>query len=132
MKSLFYFFIFIFLLGCKSSNYPVGEDAFDTGTEFIGACLKGDFDKASFYMLQDSVNISMMETLEKKYHSNSASLQQEYKDASIIIDHEEIVNDSIHFIFYKNSFDKIAHKLKVLNTEGKWLVDFKYTFNGNL
>jgi hypothetical protein len=129
--ALFFLLAFITFTSC-GSKYPPAENAFDAGREFIDACLKGDFNKASFYMLQNGTNINILDSIQKEYNAKSSTLQQQYKSASIIIGQEETVSDSIHIIYYKNSYDKIAHKLKVVKSNDNWLVDFKYTFNGNL
>ena len=64
----------------------------------------------------------------------------EFRDAAngirlncvIIINEDAALNDTMHIINYSNSYDKIARKVKVIQRNGNWLVDFKYTFNGNL
>jgi hypothetical protein len=134
MKRIAFFIsAFIFLSSCNSgNNYSAAENAFDAGREFIDGCLKGDFDKASFYMLQDSVNAGLLSKMKKEYDADNATRKQQYKDASIIIDQDETVSSAEHIIYYKNSYDKIARKVKVVNANSNWLVDLKYTFNGNL
>jgi hypothetical protein len=134
MKAMICFITVLFFLSSCSggNNYPAAENDFDAGREFIDGCLKGDFAKALFYMSQDSVNIKLLENLKKEYDADNATLKQQYKDASIIIDQDETIDPATHIIYYKNSYDKIAHKVKVLNENGTWLVDLKYTFNGNL
>ncbi|MEP6513600.1 MAG: hypothetical protein ABJA79_07015 [Parafilimonas sp.] len=115
-----------------SGKYPKAENALDAAREFISASLKGDFQKASFYMLKDEENQHRLNLIEKDYRSKSNSQKQEYFDASIIINEDATLNDSIHIINYQNSYDNIARKVKVINRNNTWLVDFKYTFNGNL
>lgn len=132
MKAVLYFVMAFLLFTSCGSKYPPSENAFDAGREFIDACLKGDFNKASFYMLQNATNNNILDSLQKEYNAKSTTLQQQYKSASIIIDQEETFSDSIHIIYYKNSYDKVAHKIKVVKSNDNWLVDFKYTFNGNL
>ena len=114
------------------SSYPKAEDPLDAAREFIDACLKGDFDKAGFYMLQDDENKMQLEKLKGDYRTRSASEKEEYKAASINILEEDTVNDTLHIIDYKNSYDNIARKARVIQRDGAWLVDLKYTFNGNL
>ncbi len=135
MRLLKYLLISTLLLtsSCNDASklYPKAENGLDAGREFIDGCLKGDFKKASFYMLDDAENRQRLEGVEKDYSLNNAD-QKEYNSASIIIDQEEILNDTLEIIHYRNSFDKIARKVKVVLQNGNWLVDFKYTFNGNL
>jgi hypothetical protein len=130
MKWLLVVISSILLLSC--SSYPKAEDPLDAAREFIDACLKGDFNKADFYMLQDKENKALLDKVKANYHSRSASERKEYNDANIIILEEDAVNDSTEIINYKNSYDNIARKARVIQQDNTWLVDLKYTFNGNL
>lgn len=126
-------FIFLFvLIACNNTNYPSATTALEGGREFIDACLKGDFKKASFYMIDDSTNSSELLKLKRDYNTKGQEEKHAYSTASINIMEDATISDSIHIINYKNSYDNIARKVKVINRDGKWLVDLKYTFNGNL
>ena len=128
-------FVFVLLLSvfCSCNNpYPKAENAFDAGREFIDGCLKGDFDKARSYLLQNEANEKQFEKLINNYRQKSSEQKQEYHTASINVLEEDSVSDSVHIINYKNSFDNIARKLKIVQTKEGWLVDLSYTFNGNL
>lgn len=126
--------LFLFLcIGCSNpKNYIPANDAFDAAREFVGACLKGDFERASFYMLQDEQNKGLLKEKEVKYRSTTASQQRQLGEASIQnITIEEITpNETI--VYYKNSYDNIGRKVKIIFTNKTWLVDFKYSFNPNL
>ena len=117
-------------LACNS--YPKAENPLDAAREFIDACLKGDFDKANFYMLHDDENKAQMEKLKAAYRSRGASEKNEYNNANIVILEDSAVNDTTEIINYKNSYDNIARKARVIQRDNTWLVDLKYTFNGNL
>jgi hypothetical protein len=117
---------------CTSPDYEPAVTALDGGREFIDGCLKGDFKKAAFYMIDDSTNQSDILKIKRDYNSKSQDQKQAYASASIIINEDETINDSVHIINYSNSYDKIARKVKVIKRNGNWLVDFTYTFNGNL
>jgi hypothetical protein len=58
--------------------------------------------------------------------------KKEYHDASITIFEDAVLNDTTHIINFQNSYDKIGRKVKVILHNESWLVDFKYTFDGNL
>lgn len=120
------------MLACNNLNYEPAATALDGAREFIDGCLKGDFKKAGFYMIDDATNQSDLLKIKKDYDTKSADDKHSYAAASLIINDDETINDSTHIINYSNSFDKIGHKVKVINQKGVWLVDFKYTFNGNL
>jgi hypothetical protein len=130
MRWLLLVCISMLLFSCNS--YPKAEDPLDAAREFIDACLKGDFDKANFYMLQDNENKAMLDKVKVNYKSRTATERDQYKEANIIILEEDAVNDSTEIINYKNSYDNIARKTRVINRNGTWQVDLKYTFNGNL
>ena len=133
MKYLYSFLVF-FLVSCGNINseYKDADNAIDAGREFIDACLKGDFVKASFYMIQDDTNKQDLARIEKLYRDKDRDGRRQYREASINI--AEIANptESITIINYSNSFDRVGHKIKVIQQGNKWLVDFKYTFNPNL
>ena len=123
----------ITLAACNGTgNYSKAENAFDAGREFIDGCLKGDFDKARFYMLRNDANNKQLDKLQADYNKKSSDEKEQYREASINILEEETISDSVHIINYKNSFDNVARKLKVTKTNDGWLVDLPYTFSGNL
>ena len=134
MKYLSILLAAVLLCNCNDKvNYPKAENAFDAGREFIDGCLKGDFDKAAFYMINDDKNNDLLLTQKRNFNDKSKAEQQQYHDASIIINEDATLNDSTHIIInYQNSFDKTGRKVKVILRNGVWLVDFKYTFDGNL
>jgi regulation of enolase protein 1 (concanavalin A-like superfamily) len=120
------------LFSCAEKHYTKAENALDAGREFIDGCLKGDFDKATYYMVQDDQNKSLLLQQKRNYDAKSKEEKQEYNNASIIIYEDATLNDSTHIINYQNSYDKVGRKVKVVLQNNTWLVDFKYTFNPNL
>lgn len=135
MKPLIAFICLVIAIqySCNGGNsYPEASNAFDAGREFIDGCLKGDFTKAAFYMVPDEQNNKDLLEIKRVYNSKSTDQKREYYTASIIIEEEETVSDSIHIIHYKNSYDKVARKVKIVLLNNTWQVDFKYTFDGNL
>lgn len=131
MKKLFTLFLTVMFLSC-GTNYPPATTALEGGREFIDACLKGDFDKATFYMINDNENNDYLLKIKRDFHEKGSEQRIEYGKASINIIEDAAINDSIHIINYKNSYDNTVRKVKVIKKDNKWLVDFKYTFNGNL
>ena len=120
------------LLFCSCSQYRPASTALEGGREFIDACLKGDFKKATVYMVDDSENEKDLLKIKRDYDSKNEDNKHSYATASIIINEDATINDTTHIVNYKNSYDQFARKVKVVQRNGKWLVDFKYTFNGNL
>lgn len=130
MKWILLLCVGLCFISCNA--YEQATDPLDAAREFIDACLKGDFDKAAFYMLPGEENNAQLEQLKAQYRARSAKEKEAYRDASLNILEESVVNDSIHIINYKNSYDNVARKARVVERSGNWLVDLTYTFNGNL
>src|SRR5215831_19898418 len=120
------------VFSCSEKRYTKAENALDAGREFIDGCLKGDFDQASYYMVQDDQNKSLLLQQKRNYDAKSKEEKQQYNTASIIIYEDATLNDSTHIINYQNSYDKVGRKVRVVLQNNTWLVDFKYTFNPNL
>lgn len=122
------------IVSCNSGKrqFPKAENALDAGREFIDATLKGDFEKAGFYMLSDEENKKLLQQYQTKYNTQSKQDQFALKQSVINILEVNDVSEKETIINYSNSFNKVAHKIKVVNVNGNWLADFKYTFDGNL
>jgi hypothetical protein len=63
--------IVLSLSSCTGSEYPPASTALEACREFIDGCLKGDFKKASFYMIDDSINQSELLKIQRDYNSKS-------------------------------------------------------------
>jgi len=126
----------VFLLfACKNKNeeYHKPEDALDAGREFIQQSLAGHFNAAKQYMLQDEENNYWLSKWSQEFNNLSEQERAGYNKASInILEVADVVKDSIMVISYTNSYKKRPQKIKVVKYNGDWLVDFKYTFSGNL
>ena len=83
-------------------------------------------------MIDDTENQKDLLKIKRDYDLKKEDNKQAYATSSIIINEDATVNDTMHIINYKNSYDQFARKVKVVQRNSKWLVDFKYTFNGNL
>ena len=132
MKPFVFGLISCLLFFSCGNSYPKAENDFDAGREFIDGCLKGDFERARFYLLKNETNNQQFDKLINNYRNKSSEQKKGYHEASINVLEEDAVSDSVHIINYKNSFDKIPHKLKVVQTGDGWQVDLSYTFSGNL
>lgn len=128
MKNLCFCFLLIcFTLSCdtKQKDYSAAENAFDAGREFIDAALKGDFEKAAFYMKDDAANKQVLLKQKNDYTASATVIKEEYRQASIIIAQDSTINDTVHIISYANSYDRKSKMLKVIFTNKTWLVDLK-------
>lgn len=126
----FLFVSLLFFLSCSSNHveYLKAENAFDAGREFIDGTLKGDFKKASFYMLNDSTNQVFLTVQEKDFRLKDKEGRQQLRTASINIQQVEDLDSTVSIIHYNNSYDKIEQSVKVIKQNNTWLVDFKYSF----
>ena len=128
---LFFIWLIIFFCSC-TSKYQKATDPLDAAREFIYGCLTGDVERATFYMIDDAENKTQLLKIKRDFDAKSNEEKYEFANASIIINEDATLSDTVHIINYKNSYDHIGRKVKVINRKGVWQVDFKYTFNGNL
>ncbi len=133
MKRLLFLFSLVVLFSCKSnSSYPKAENALDAGREFIDGFMKGDTKKAEAYMLIDDKNKALLGKLHRQLRTSSTETQEGYRSSSIVIGEIDEVTENEVIIQYKSSFDMTPKKVKVIKSEGKWVVDLKYTLNPNM
>lgn len=134
MKRLMFLLLWAVMFSCKDDPkiYPKAETALDAGREFIDAFLKGDTKRAEAYMLDDDENRALINKLHRQLRNRSDEDEQGYKESSIIVGDIDNVTENEVIIQYKASYDRIPRKIKVINKNGSWLVDLKYTLNPNL
>ncbi len=128
-KIVLWFFVFI-AGSCNSSNNEMllAENGLDAGREFIDGCLKGDFIKANFYMLQDEVNVQFLKTTEASFRERDKEGRQQLRLASINIKSVIEPTDSTVELSHSNSYDTSQQKLLIIHRNNKWLVDYKKSF----
>ncbi|MFZ1799279.1 MAG: hypothetical protein WAU24_05390 [Chitinophagaceae bacterium] len=120
-----YLLIFIACLVCSCDNSPTyshAENALDAGREFIDGCLKGDFRQAAFYMKTVEADKAALEVLKKKYYSFSEAERTQLGQASIIILQDSTVNDTLHFLQFRNSYDTTQKIIFVSLNQDAWQV----------
>jgi len=132
-KTIFLFFLIgLMTTGCNPVGFKKPEDGLDAGREFIRAVLDGDYKKGELYVLPDEEDIRIYKRYTDYMKKRSPEELQGLKEASIIVNKIEPVNDTVQIINYANSFSKKPMDIKVVKQDGQWWVDFKYTFSGNL
>lgn len=120
------------LVGCQNEKQVPNTDI-DVARAFIRDILDNDFKGARALMLADSTNQEYFNLFEKQYSAKSKEERESYHQADIIVNEISNVNDSVTIVNYSNSFkQKSSSKVKVVRNNGQWMVDFKYTFSGNL
>ena len=135
MKYLLILLSFTFLFSCNNdyNSYVKPENALDAGRQFIDNALKGKFNNAKKYMLQDEENNYWLAKWSEEFNKISEQEKTGFSNASInIMEITDIIADSVTIIHYTNSFKNKPQKIKVLKSNDTWMVDFKYTFSGNL
>ena len=108
------------------------NSAMDVGRTFIRASLDGDFKTAEPLILPDPENNQAFGSFKQYFSELPEAQRQQYKSANYNINKYEDINDSTAIINYSNSFMNKPMEIKLVRTDNKWLVDFKYTVSGNL
>ncbi len=122
--------ITLVLCACNRAAEVRKGDPLESGRGFIEASLKGDYDEARKYILQDSTNIEYLDGLRDFNSQRSNDEKEGYRDANIIIDSTQAISDSVTIITYSNTYKNKPAKLKMVKKNNEWLVDFKFTFTG--
>jgi hypothetical protein len=125
-------FAALLLASCSSKNDIPNTDI-EVARVFIQNILDDKFEEAEKYVLKEETNEEYFKLFKTEYKSKSKEDLENYRKADIIINEISPVSDSVSIINYSNSFirDK-SNKLKLVRVNGRWLVDLKYTFSGNL
>lgn len=127
--------LLIFTLAISACNHPSElrkTDPLESGRGFIEASLKGDYNEAQKYILQDSINIEYFNGLKDFNSKRSKEEKDGYRDANILIDSTQKISDSVTIITYSNTYKNKPLKLKMVKINNEWLVDFKYTVTENM
>jgi hypothetical protein len=133
MNKIISLLIFIPAISACSHSVEVRKtDPLESGRGFIESSLKGDYDEARKYILQDSTNIQYFNGMKDFNSKRSGDEKEGYRDANILIDSTQKISDSVTIITYSNTYKNQPSKLKMVKKNNEWLVDFKYTFTGNM
>lgn len=116
------------LFSCNNeASYTKATDAQEAAREFIRASLDGNYDKASFYLYNDSAGVNNM--LLNKWKTDYGSWSQEdkvgHKEANIIVITTQATSDSTLNYVFSNSYKKDTTTIRIVRTNGSWLVDLK-------
>ncbi len=127
--------IAIFISGILSCNNKktVPNTDIDVARSFIRDILDNNFTDAKTLMISDETNNEYFDVTQKKFNLFGQDELDNYKNADIIVNEISNINDSVTVVNYSNSYKQHnADKVKVVRVNGKWLVDLKYTFSGNM
>jgi tRNA G37 N-methylase Trm5 len=123
----------VIISSCNSGSKKVPATDIEVTNAFVRNILDNNFEEAAQYLLKDSANVEMFETFRKQYNRQDKAILEQYKKSQITV-HEAstLIPDSVFIFKYSNSYrPSDTTVLKALRTNGKWLIDLKYTFAPN-
>ncbi len=121
------------LFSCNSKEKKAPVTDTDVATAFIRDILDDHISDAEQYVLKDESNQQYFDIIRQQYAKKDKAELEKYKAADIIINEISYVTDTICIVNYSNTYNKILKdKVKVVRVDGKWLIDLKYTFSGNM
>lgn len=125
-------FVLAAFVSCSNPG-KIPETDIEVARAFVRHILDNKFDEAEKYLLKDDTNKELFSRFKNQYSAQKKEVLKKYKDADILVNETSYVTDSIYIFNYSNSYAKdVRNKLKLVRVGGKWLVDFQYTFSGNL
>ena len=124
--------VLLIFSACSSPKKEKPATSLETGREFIRASLNGDFKTAETLLLKDQENEQLFESFKKYYDRMPEDKKQHYKAASYEINKYVDLDDSTTIINYSNDYMKKPMDIKIVRKNKEWLIDFKYTYSGNL
>ncbi len=119
--------VILFFAACGSEE-GTENTALDTGRGFIRASLDGKFEKAESLILNDGQNGQLFSRYKTHYKNLPEAEKKSYRESSYEIKKYTDVNDSVALINYSNSFMNKPMDIKIVKSNGRWKVDFKYTY----
>jgi len=119
-----------FIVACNAGKtFTPAEDAQDAGRQFIRASLDGDYEKARFYLLNDSINLLLISKWQQGFDKMDQNTRQQYREANILPINIRAINDSVTTYTFSNSFRKDTTTVHIVRKNGEWLVDLKEILN---
>lgn len=104
----------------------------DAARNFLDAALKGDYKDASVYMLKDSANLEYLNVTQRGYKNLRPDEKAKLKASSLRFFDTQQVNDSTTVTIFANSYKNDKDTLRIVKTNGQWLVDLKYLFEHDM
>jgi len=122
----------IILVSSCNTKREIPNTDIEVTRAFIKDILENNFKEATDFVLPEDTNEQYLSLFKKYFESKSKEELEQYKNADIVINEINNVNDSVTIVNYSNTYKKNEkNKVKVVRKNGQWLVDLKYTFPGN-
>ena len=121
------------LASCHSNEKKAPQTDIEIATAFIRDVLDNKLEDANQFILKDESNQQYFEIIKEQYRKKDRVELEKYKTADILINEVNNVTDTVSIVNYSNTYNKeLKNKVKVVRINGKWLIDLKYTFSGNM
>jgi hypothetical protein len=128
--------LLVFVAAMSSCNDQAKKEPvtdMDVANTFVRDLLDNNFKEAEKYLLKDETNNQIFDRFKKQYSGKDKAILEKYRHADIIVNETSYVTDSVFIFNYSNSYSRSDKTiLKLVRIDGRWLVDLKYTFSGNL
>lgn len=126
-------FPLLFLFACNNEKKEYPQTDTEAATVFIRDLLDNKLDDAEAMVLKDESNQQYFSIIRQQYARRGKAELDKYHAADIIINEVANVTDSVTIVNYSNSVNRESkNKVKLVRINGKWVIDLKYTFSGNL
>jgi len=119
-------------MACNPEQETKSDNDMDAARNFLDAALKGDYKDASVYMLKDSANLEYLNVTKRSYQRLSPDERTKLKAASLRFFDTQQINDSTTITIFANSYKNDKDTLRIVKTNGQWLVDLKYLFEHDM
>ena len=128
------FLLAVTIISCDTKTKKEPSTNIEVANAFVRSLLDNNFTAAEQYLLKDEMNTQIFERFKNQYNKKDKETLDRYKEAEILVNETSVVvPDSVFIYNYSNSVSpENKTVLKLVRMEGKWLVDLKYTFSGNL
>ncbi len=110
-------------------GFSAPEDPLDASREFVRAVLDANFERAEQYILPDADDMELFKRYRAHMSNQPADDRLHLKEANIIINKVEALNDTVSIVNFQNSWSNKPADLKVVKRQDRWYIDFKYTFS---
>lgn len=127
-KALLLLFVSAAIFSCGGGNNKMPETDIEAANQFVQDIWQSDFKKAEKLLLLDETNKQTLDGFAVYYKRKPKEELEKYKNATLILNNVNPLNDSVSIVNYSPSFNKTEkNELKLVRKNGQWLIDLKYT-----